>query len=73
MLEQIAVIAGEFDHRALRVQAQPSDHHVRMGSGMLHPTIRVGGKIRVLGEKLGRGEVFAQLRKHSWQTKAWSG
>ena len=37
MLQQVTVVAGDFDDRARRVQTEPLRRHLRIGLGMGHP------------------------------------
>ena len=55
ILEQIAVIAGQFHHQAVVAQLEALDHQLGVGLGMGQPTVGIGGEIGVLGEDMFRG------------------
>jgi len=41
VLEQVSVVAGEFDHMVVWAEVETFDHPLRVESGMLDPAIRV--------------------------------
>src|SRR5687767_4716673 len=61
ILEQVAVIARQFHHEAVRAQLKPFGHQLGIGLGMGQPAVGVGRKISVLAEDMFRTDVFLQL------------
>ena len=63
MLQQIAVIAAEFDDEAFRSEPEPALDHFAVAHGMRHPSRRIGGEIGVFGENVRRADEFRKLHQ----------
>src|SRR5262249_21572408 len=50
VLQQVAVVARDLDHPAVRAEAEAPDHELAVLTRMLHPALRIGGEIRVFAE-----------------------
>ena len=61
VLEQVAVVARDFDDEALLRQMQAPPHGLGVGPRMLDPGARVGREVGVLAEDVRRADVFGQL------------
>ena len=66
--QEIAVIAGEFDHEAPVVQTEARNHLFGIVPRVRQPGVRVRGEIGVLGENLLRGYIVAQLNQETLRT-----
>ena len=66
VLQEITVIAGEFDDETRLVNAVIGPHVLTVASRMLDPAIRVRREVRVLiGENLVRRNVLVELHKEA--------
>ena len=63
ILQQVAVVAGDFDDKALLVQTEAACHLVAVILAMLQPRIGVGREIGVVAEDILRALVFFQLHQ----------
>ena len=61
MLEQVAVVAGQLHHLAVRAQPEALDHRLHVIAGVGDPGIRIGGEVRVLREDLLRRHQLLEL------------
>src|SRR3972149_8567153 len=50
IMEQISVVAGEFNDQILPVQAKPRRRHVNIVFGVLQPTVRIRREVRIVPE-----------------------
>jgi hypothetical protein len=65
VLEQVAVVAGDLDHAVLPSERVSVDHRLRVAPRVLHPGVRVGREVRVLGEDLIGRHVLGQLHQQA--------
>ena len=63
VLEQVTVVAGDFDNLARFIETEALCHHLAVASRVLHPTRRITREVEVIAEDIvGRLE-FLQLRE----------
>ena len=65
VLEQIAVIAGDFDDLAFGVEAESLDHHVAVAPRMFDPARRETGEIEIVAEDRVGGFKLVELREQA--------
>ena len=63
MLQQIAVIAAQFDDEAFRSEPEPALDHFAVAPGMRHPSRRIGREIGVFGENVRRADELRKLNQ----------
>ncbi len=63
MLQEIAVVAGDFSHQALRANSESRPHELGITPRMLDPTVGVGGKVCVLGEDVRWRDILLELHQ----------
>src|ERR1700683_1709990 len=69
MLEQVAIVAGELDNKAVFVVVEHVNHFVGIGLGVSNPTIRIGREISVFFENRLDADVFLQLHQETVVTQ----
>ena len=62
-LQEVAVVARQLDHLARRAVAEPVDHLVGVGAGVLHPAVGERREVGVLGEDVLGADVLLQLHE----------
>ena len=70
VLEQIAVVAGYFGDEAVRGQPQALDHRICVALRVLHPRVRVRGKVGVIGENTLARHVRGKLHEQACLAQA---
>jgi hypothetical protein len=50
VLEEVAVVAGDLDHEARRIEAEACDHHFAVTARMFDPARRKAGEVGVVAE-----------------------
>ena len=65
MLQQIAVVARQLDHQAVRPEPEPLRDHLAVGLGVRDPAGRVGGEVGVLAEDVLRAHVLLELHQEA--------
>ena len=68
VLEQVAVVAAELDHEAVRVQLEPGADRVGVGARMAEPAVGVGREVGIVGEDVGGRDVLLQLDEQALLT-----
>ena len=63
MLQEIAVIAAEFDDEAVRLKIEPRLHPFAVAFRVRDPARRVGGEICVFGEDMRRAHKLWELHQ----------
>jgi hypothetical protein len=65
MLEQIAVVAGDFDHVTLAMELKTLNHPLCVNAGVFHPAIGIGREIGVIAEDMLRANISFQLHQEA--------
>ena len=65
MLEQVAVVAGQLHHLAVRAEPEALDHRLHVVARVSHPGVRVGREVGVLGEDLLRRHELLELHQQA--------
>lgn len=68
VLEEIAVVAGDFDHLVLTRELETGAHHLNIFAGVLEPRGRVRGEVGVVGEDSFRFFHFFELNEEAFVT-----
>jgi len=63
VLQQVAVVAGEFHHETVRAEPEPPDRHVGVAPRVRQPLVGVGREIDVVAEQLFRRHVVIDLHQ----------
>ena len=61
MLEQIAVVAGEFDHLIPWAEVEPLHHPFRVHAAVFDPAIRIRREVRIFAEDMLVADVGLEL------------
>ena len=65
VLQQVAVVAGDFHHLVLCTQVEALDGPVGVAPAVLHPARRVGAEVGVLAEDVLGGDELLQLHQEA--------
>lgn len=63
MLEQIAIVACDFDDKASIIKTQLFSYFLAINPGMIDPAGRIRRKIGIFSKNIGRTEIFFQLHQ----------
>ncbi len=61
VLQEVPVVAGDFDDPAAGAETEPLRHPIGIGLRVPHPRLRVGGEVGVFRKDLRGGDVLPQL------------
>src|SRR5262245_66649964 len=70
MLQQITVIAAQFDDEAFRSKPEPAFDRFAVAPGMRHPSRRIGREIGVFGENVRWTDELRKLNQPAGMTNS---
>ena len=65
MLQQVSVVAGQFDNEAGRAETQPVPNRVAIRSGVRNPRRRVRGEVRIFPKYVLRADILPELNEEA--------